>query len=337
MTKQKRVPTWRAGLPTGRFGSVRCCGMAAIACLLVVTICLLCLGQQRPGYAAVDSLDPDEKETDPAIGTIKARPVVASKPVREEDKFHGVSLQLHQREELAAYKKAIGEIADLGADSIRLCFAAYQKDADTSAIWRPKKLVTHEELVELIKLARSRKLRVVLEPLVLLDEPRGSEWRGVIEPMDPDHWWRDYQDYIRFAAKAASEGGAEALSVGEEMNRMEASAGDWRRLIKMIRSEFPTLKLTYCANWDRYWRVSFWKDLDYATVTSFYTLAEDREPPPTVDHLVLAWKLFFERGYLVDHKAKLLAWQKTIGRPVVFGEIGYCSHVGAAPHHGITR
>ena len=82
------------------------------------------------------------------------------------------------------YKQSIDEIAALGADT-RLArrrrppgerqqqphLPRHAHDADAAS-----------SSCELIKHAKSKKLRVILMPIVLLDNPRGNEWRGTIKP-----------------------------------------------------------------------------------------------------------------------------------------------------------
>jgi hypothetical protein len=301
-------------------------------CILLMILgaiaAVACIGQEVG--AQQDPPPTEEKPIDETIATIKTWPVEDFTPFKEADRFHGLALQLHNRDLLADFKKAIVDIAELGADSISLSFAAYQEHGDASHIIHNEHgAFTHDELVEVIKLARSHKLRVILLPVILLSNPRGTEWRGKIEPHDPDLWWKEYGDFIRFAARAGTEGGAELLAIGNELNRMEVCTDNWRSLIRSLRKEFPKLKLTYQANWDRFWRVAFWKDLDYAMVTTYYTLAKPGDDPEVPD-LIKAWDTFEENGIVMHHKAKLLAWQKTIGRPVIFGEIGYFSKPGTA-------
>jgi len=104
-------------------------------------------------------------------------------------------------------------------------------------------------------------------------------------------------------------------------------------LIKFIRKGHPALKLGYESNWDRYWKVGFWKDLDFAGVTCYFQLAEDEDPTPTVGQLIEAWHRFAPKApdsQVVRHKDTLLEWQKTIGKPVVFSEVGYFSRKGTA-------
>ena len=280
------------------------------------------------GPPVLPMLEAKLKEPDPDPEVVHRIKIV----LKHVGQFHGVVLQVHDRKRLAEFHKAIEQIADLGADSISLVFTAYQKDGASSHVGRPPSMVTHDELVGLIRFARSRGLRVLLAPIVLLTDPRGTEWRGKIVPDDPATWWAEYREYIDFVAKAAAEGGAEVLSVGSELNQLEASTDEWRDLIKFLRVHYPKLKLGYQANWDRYWKAKFWEDLDFAMISSFYTLATDENAQPTVDDLAQAWDAIQENGSVNHHKARLLEWQKTIGKPILFDEVGYCSLRGTACH-----
>src|SRR3712207_7890009 len=53
----------------------------------------------------------------------------------------------------------------------------------------PYTTLFRSQLADLIGHAKSRNLRVVLMPIVLLDRPRGNEWRGVIKPESWDEWF----------------------------------------------------------------------------------------------------------------------------------------------------
>ena len=290
---------------------------ATVLLLLAISAGLLCLAK-----------DPDTG--DESLAPIENRPVVPFKPLKEADKFHGVVMQLHDRRRVAEYKQAIADIADLGADSISLAFAAYQVSATSSHIRRQPSLVSHAELVDLIKCARSHRLRVMVVPIVLLCESPNGEWRGKIVPERPEGWWVDYRDYINFAGRAASEGGAELLCVGSELNRMEGRTERWRELIQFVRDRYPKLKLGYQATWDRYWKVAFWDALDYAMLCPFFVLSNNADQTPTVRELVRAWDDFDPGNGMIHHRGQLLTWQRTIGKPVIFDEVGYCSQPGAA-------
>ncbi|MDD4888719.1 MAG: hypothetical protein PHU85_02220 [Phycisphaerae bacterium] len=268
--------------------------------------------------------------TEEDLGPIENRPVVPYTPLTQAERFNGMAIQLHNRNHLALFKKAINQIADLGANTVELSVAAYQENGSSSTIAiGAHNAPTKQEMEDLVKTARSRGLRVIVMPIVLLDAPRGTEWRGRIIPTDSDRWWADYQEYIVYYAEAVSNAGGGLFMVGSELNKMETSTSRWRKLIKFLRDKYPNLKLGYSANWDRYWKIAFWKDLDFAGCTSYYTLADHEEP--TVDEVVKAWDRFEDKyGTTYEYKKKLIAWQKTIGKPVIFTEAGWASQKGAA-------
>src|SRR5262245_16368545 len=150
------------------------------------------------------------------------------------------------------YAPLLKEIADLGADTVLLSCAGYMEHARSQMIV-PDVLRTpsKEDFVDLLLKAKEYKLRVILMPIVLLRYPRGSEWRGVIEPPDWDDWWRDYREFIAYFAQIAQEGEADAFIVGSELVSTEKYTAEWVKNIEVARRHFKG-KLSYSANWDHY-------------------------------------------------------------------------------------
>lgn len=274
------------------------------------------------------------------LGPLEGRPTLPYTPLPEAQRYHGVAIQIHNRHHLGLFKKAIREIADLGADTVEISISAYQENGSSSTIAiGSHNAPTKQEMEDLVKTARAAGLRVIVLPIVLLDAPRGTEWRGRIVPGDPDRWWADYREFISYYAEAVSNAGGGLFMVGSELNKMETSTSRWRSLITFLRGKYANLQLGYSANWDRYWKIAFWNEskpgardgLDFAGVTSYYTMADHEEP--TVDEVVRAWDYFKDEGGTVhEYKNKLVRWQKTIGKPVIFTEVGYASQKGAAMH-----
>jgi hypothetical protein len=275
-----------------------------------------------------------------SLGPVESRPVLPFTPLLESDRYHGFAVQIHNRALLADFKKCINDLADLGADTVMLSAAAYQENGASSTIAiLHHSAPTQADLAELIGLAKSRGMRTIFMPVVLLDNPRGTEWRGKITPTDPDRWWSDYREFIRYYAEAAHNAGADLFMVGSELNRMETSTGRWRNLIGFLRKNYPRMKLGYSANWDRYWKVAFWNEskpgandgLDFAGCTSYYELARKSDAVPSVDTIVQGWQDYTSTDETRHHyRDKLIAWQRTIGKPVIFTEIGYFSKRGTA-------
>ena len=106
--------------------------------------------------------------------------------------------------------------------------------------------------------------------------------------------------------------------IGSELVSTEKYTARWNAIITRMRERFSGL-LGYSANWDHYKNIEFWKHLDLVGLTSYYTLAE--KPSPPLEEIVDAWKPI---------KDEILQWQVTVGKPLFFTEVGWCSQEGAA-------
>ncbi|QOJ14288.1 MAG: hypothetical protein HRU75_06400 [Planctomycetia bacterium] len=234
--------------------------------------------------------------------------------------YRGVAVQLQTGHAvIETFTPALREIAELGADTVLLCPAGFMEHARAQAIFiEARQTPTADELRRLIEAARQMQLRVIVMPLLLLSHPRGSEWRGMIEPPEWSEWWPDYRAFILHFADAAAAGGADAFMVGSELVSTERNRTEWLRVIEAVRARFPG-RLGYSANWDHYRPVSFWDQLDFAGVTTYNTLA-DRDLP-TVDELVERWRPIRQR---------LLEFSRDVNRPLLLTEVGWCSQTGAA-------
>ncbi len=234
--------------------------------------------------------------------------------------YRGLAIQLSDgRDPLGTYSPLLSEIAGMGANAVLLSTAARMEHARSQAIFvDARETPSSEEFVALIRRARELSLRVIVMPIVLLKHPRGSEWRGVIEPPDWAGWWEEYRRLVEYFADIAREGGADALIVGSELISTEKNTAEWLRVIEAARQRFPG-KLGYSANWDHYRPIQFWDKLDFVGMTSYYTLARRRNP--TVEEIVRCWEPI---------RAEILTWIRRINRPLILTEVGWCSQEGAA-------
>jgi hypothetical protein len=234
--------------------------------------------------------------------------------------YRGVAMQVQQiGPDFSPYHKNVDEIAALGADTIEIAVDVRQENGSSTMIFLDQRLTpTFDQLVTLIKYAKSKKLRVVLMPIVLLQNPRGDEWRGKLAPESWEDWFVSYREIIKHFAMIAQAGGVDVLCVGSELVTAENQAEQWRRTIRMTRKIF-TGKLTYSANWDAYTRTPFWNELDLIGMNSYYTLGDDASV--TVPEIVQRWRAI---------QRDLLAFQKKVKRPILFTEVGWCSVANAA-------
>ncbi|MFO0838385.1 MAG: hypothetical protein U1D55_07630 [Phycisphaerae bacterium] len=252
--------------------------------------------------------------------TAASRPAAPVQDMPARVPFRGMALQLssaHQAQ--TRYLPLLREIAALGANTVLLSVSGEMEHAKSQAIFiDARKTPSPADLVTILQQARELGLQPFVMPIVLLSHPRGSEWRGVIEPPDWDEWWRDYRDFVLHFADAAGAGGAAGLMVGSELVSTEKSTDEWVRIIAAVRERFGG-KLGYSANWDHYKPIKFWDKLDFVGMTSYYTLA-DRDNP-SVDEIVKRWQPI---------RDELTGWSSKIGKPILLTEVGWCSQEGAA-------
>ncbi|MFQ5805263.1 MAG: hypothetical protein ACE5I3_02295 [Phycisphaerae bacterium] len=246
----------------------------------------------------------------------------AQKPADKQPvEWRGMAIQLrHGPGALETYLPLIREVAELGANTLLLSVAGYMEHARSQAIYiDARHAPSRKELMTLIRAARRHGLRTILMPIVLLKHPRGSEWRGVIDPPSWDRWWKDYRDFIKYFADIAREAEAEALTVGSELVSSEKHTAEWVTTIYTARAHFPKGKLGYSANWDHFRPVKFWHLLDFIGMTSYYTLGDKKNP--SVAEIVARWRPVYK---------EIMDWRHEVGKPLLLTEVGWCSQEGAA-------
>ena len=238
-----------------------------------------------------------------------------------------MAVQLHGGTDVyEKYHHLIPEIAGLGADTVLFVVHGWQEHAGTLDLHiDPRKTADPKELGKLCDLAKANGLRVILMPVVLLEDPRNNEWRGKIVPANHewDEWFKRYNTFIQHFTAVAEKYHVDVLMVGSELVKTEGYTDRWRRIIKEVRQNYRG-KLGYSANWDHYQtnKIGFWKDLDYVGMTTYYELAKGKNPPRSeVDD---SWKAI---------KKEILAFQREVKKPIIFTEVGWCSQEGAA-HEG---
>ena len=253
-------------------------------------------------------------ESSPATTTPKG----PSKPSRAGE-FRGVCLQMHSGDPKHPYETLIDEIAGAEAKTLGLVIHGYQKTILSTAISiDPKRTPTDDRIVELIRYARSKKLSVMLMPILRLKERGADQWRGGLKPGHWPTWWEKYGEFILRYAKVAQRGGAEVFSVGSELLSTEEKTDEWRDLIRKTREVFEG-RLTYSGNWDHYDVPKFWSDLDLVGMTSYHELTG--EQPPKRETLLKKWG---------EIRGKILDWQKTVNRPILFTEAGWPNQTNCA-------
>lgn len=247
-----------------------------------------------------------------------------SRPVPTTGQFRGMAIQLHGGPGVYEhYHRLIPEVADLGANTVLFVVHGWQDHAGSMNLRIDAKRTAHaEDIGKLCDLAGRHGLRTILMPIVLLANPRNTEWRGRIIPPnhDWDGWFKRYTKLIVHFAKIAERHRVEVLMVGSELIKSESSTRRWQDVIREIRQHYRG-KLGYSANWDHYQthKIGFWADLDYVGMTTYYQLADG--PNPAIEEIDQNWSRY---------KKEILAFQREVRKPIIFTEVGWCSQEGAA-------
>ncbi len=234
--------------------------------------------------------------------------------------FIGAGMQIQRVDWIDRYRQSIDEIAAVGGDTVLLVVDARQENGSSSRIYLDMRMTpTPDQLSALIRHAKSRNLRVILMPIVLLDAPRSlNEWRGTLKPVNWEDWFNSYRDMLTHFAWIAEGNGVDVLVIGSELVSSESHADQWRQTINHVRGIYSG-RLTYSANWDHYTSIPFWDQLDLIGMNSYYKLGRDRNV--TLPEIQTRWQ---------EIQKDLLAFQEKTGKPLLFLEVGWCSLANAA-------
>ncbi len=233
--------------------------------------------------------------------------------------IHGMALAPYFERDDLKFDTMVDEIAQTGATHLSLVVSWGQKDVRASEIGPHPDETRPDALVRrLVRRARARKLKVLLFPILWVEQRAVGAWRGTLKPDDPEAWWRSYRRFVLHYARLAAEEGAELYSIGSELASLEGEAKRWRALAEEVRRVFPG-RLVYSANWDHYEEVGFWDVVDLVGLTGYYRLTESHDP--SQEELTKAWGAIRER---------LLGFHARVGKPLLFTELGYPSIDGAA-------
>ncbi|HXE54012.1 MAG TPA: hypothetical protein VN541_13405 [Tepidisphaeraceae bacterium] len=236
--------------------------------------------------------------------------------------YRGIAMQVQRIDNLMDYGRSVDKVAQIGADTILFVVDSKQENGASTKIFLDMRAEpSPDKLGQLIDYAHSRKLRVILMPLVLLESPRGNEWRGTIHPEVWEDWWDSYREMLHFYDTVAERHHVELFVVGSELVSTEPQIEEWTRTIRQVRKDFHG-QITYSANWDHYTVVPFWDQLDLMGMNCYYDLGYDikgshvQKNQATVSQLNQRW---------AELRKAILGFGAKIQKPVIMLEVGWCS------------
>jgi len=213
----------------------------------------------------------------------------------------------------------LDEMRGLGVDSVSLVVPKATPDTRSlTFVDDPWATPSDRAVRTAARLARERGMRVMLFPLIHVQELDTGEWRGTLQPADWGKWFQAYGELVLHYARLAEAESIDVFSIGSELCSSEAREQDWRALIARVREVYHG-RVLYSANWDHYREIRFWDALDFVGVNAYYRLSG--APEPTVEELTAGW---------TGHRDALISWARREGRPLLITEVGYPSRAGAA-------
>ena len=160
---------------------------------------------------------------------------------------------------------------------------------------------------------------IMLKPLTSFAAISNSTFWGDFFLDSEEEWLemeRAYTElFLEFASLSEEFDEIRMLSVGNELREFATRRPDFfKGLISKLQEQYPDLLLTYSSNWDEYERITFWSDLDYIGVNSYFPLIDKQTP--TVDKISRAFEPI---------KLNLIDLSCREQKPVLFTEYGFRS------------
>jgi hypothetical protein len=233
----------------------------------------------------------------------------------------GAALGLFSENPDWSYVDMIDEMKAAGVSHVAIVVPYYMKTNRAVEIYQhPRHSMPMHTVERTIADIRARGMDIFLFPILRMED---NGWRGALDPVDVDLFYRNYTAHIIMWAKLAEKLAIPIMSIGSELSSMDVHTDRWRALIAQVRKVYRG-KLTYSANWDHYFNVNFFDALDYAGVTGYFELQDknaDVTVRPSTEELVHSWREVY---------VKLMRWQHRVKKPIIFTETGYLSQQGAA-------
>lgn len=173
---------------------------------------------------------------------------------------------------------------------------------------------TPEGVEAMVVQAREKGFKIMLKPSIWIP---GFGWPGEMSfksNKDWEEWENNYRNYLFEYLEIAKKHEVEIFCIGTEIKQAVKERPDfWNNLIQEIRSSYPG-KLTYSSNWDNFYEVDFWDQLDFIGVDAYFPLVEARTPG--MKELKRAWR---------TPKKQLEVFSTTWQKPILLTEFGYRS------------
>lgn len=229
-------------------------------------------------------------------------------------------------------KHSLDLLAETGTEWIALCVDQRVENKRAQEIrFNYNRNVTDIELIQLIKYAHDKGMKVCLKPMINCND---FSWRAEINFFDDEgswaKWFYEYTGYLVHMAELAEYTGCEMLCLGCEMLGMEKHDTHWRNLIHKVREVYNG-PLTYNTNHGHEMDATWYDELDYLGTSAYFRMMKNGVKAPinpmepimdlTREDMLLSWQ---------NVKKEMEIFSKKYNKPIIFMEIGCRSARGTA-------
>lgn len=248
------------------------------------------------------------------------------------DLQRGVSFVAYGRNDYASAEAtaSLSRLAETGATWVAILVTWYQVDRTSNKIFSDPKRTPSDESVESIT-AKARELGLNIT-LKLNIRSLDATLRKKISPADWDVWFENLRTFLNHYAAFAERLRINELILGTELDSSVGFEDQWRQAITEVRSRYNG-PITYGASritcsdnlpprcQPGYELVKWWDALDLVAIEGWFPLTNRTDP--STEEMNAGW---------TAHIADIENWRASIGKPVIFTEVGCPSYDGGNMH-----
>lgn len=213
-----------------------------------------------------------------------------------------------------AAASSLAQLAQTGAGWVAFCPTGYVDGPSGSEIKITDGTPNDDSLRRTIAQAHGLGLKVVLKPHV--DAMGSRRPRSTLLPSNRPAWFKSYRKFLAHYAAMAQAERVELFVVGTELFSLTTAidAPWWHLLIADTRRAYSG-PITYAANWYDFWKIDFWRKLDYIGIDGYFPI-----PGETPAAQKRSWLMYLP---------VLRAVAAATGKRVLFTEVGLSAQKGA--------
>ncbi len=261
-----------------------------------------------------------------------------------------------------AARDSMTTLAELGCDWVCISFATSMRSFDNPQFYwseRNPRMVSDQDILAAIKLARAQDLKVILKPVVNCRDGVWRAWirffrplthaeklKGIEGEYDPwgespgmrkgfvrdenkwSQWWDNYSSFLSHYAKIAEDEQVELFCIGCEMSSTEDQEQQWREIVQEVESIYQG-PLIYNANHGREAVIGWWDAVDLVGISAYYPV-----PAPSGQTIEDATQQDTKKTEIVETLRKvnkeLTTLHHKFKKPILFIESGVTSVRGAS-------